>query len=341
MLPKKEKYDVIVVGGGPVGLYTAGLCKKMGYDTIVLEEDLSIGKPLKCSGLISKNVAKFFPDIEQWGVVENVIDRAMLHSGKSELMLRKAKAAYVINRRIFDRKIAERAGCMIKLGCKAEKISVKGDCIEIATNNGVFIGEIAVICDGPNSMLTRKRKLAKGLMAIVKSENHAKNVDLYFSKAALRDGFFWKIPRGKTTEYGIWGSSVTFKDIEKFFGIKKYEKFAGLIPIGHVKSYSERLILVGSSAGQVKPWSGGGVIYGLTCAEIAAKTIDKAFRLNNFSESMLKEYEKVWKKKIGRQIKMGIAFRKILEHSSDFQLDAALRLGKNMNYSWMDMDFIV
>jgi flavin-dependent dehydrogenase len=334
--------DVIVVGGGPVGLHTAGLCKRMGYKVAVLEEDASIGEPLRCSGLISRNVTKFFPDIEKWGVVENVIDYAVLHSRKSDLTLRKTKAAYVIDRSLFDKKIAEQSGCEIKFGCRAGKINVRDDHVEIITNKGDVKGEMAIICDGPNSMLSKKRKVVKGLIAIVKGENHAKNVDLCFNKSLLHDGFFWKIPRGKTTEYGAWGSTVKFTDIEKFFGIKKYEKFAGLIPIGPVKkSYSERILMAGSSAGQVKPWSGGGVIYGLTCAEIAAKTIEKAFKCNDFSEFVLKQYETAWQKKIGRQIKMGLIFRKFLEHSNDFQLDAALRTGKIMNYSWMDMDFIV
>lgn len=339
---KLGMHDVIVVGGGPVGLYATGLCRKMGYDVLVIEEDSEIGKPLRCSGLISRNIEKFFPDIKNWGVIENTVDSAVLHSRKSELVLKKPRAAYVINRSLLDKKIAEFAGCRIMLNCKATGLKVKSDRVEISTTMGALNGRMALFCDGPNSLLARNRNAVKGLIAITENENHASNVDLYFNKKLLRDGFFWRIPRCRTTEYGVWGSNVKFSDIERFFGIKKYEKFAGMIPIGPAKkTYGERVLLMGSSAGQVKPWSGGGVIYGLTCAEIAARTIEKAFRFNDFSASLLCEYEREWKKKLSRQIKLGIVFRKFLEHSNDFQLDAALRAGKFLNYSWMDMDFIV
>lgn len=339
---KLGMHDVIVVGGGPVGLYAAGLCSKMGYETLVIEEDGEIGKPLRCSGLISSNIEKFFPDIKNWGVIENAVDSAVLHSRRSSLVLKKPRAAYVINRSLFDKKIAKLAGCKIMLNRRVTGIKIKSDCAEISTNRGVVNGRMVLVCDGPNSLLAGRRNSVKGLIAITNNENRAGNVDLYFDKKLLRDGFFWRIPRGKTTEYGVWGSDVKFSDIDRFFGIKKYEKFAGMIPIGPAKkTYGERALLIGSSAGQVKPWSGGGVIYGLTCAEIAARTVEKAFRLDDFSASILSEYEREWKKALAKQIKIGIVFRKFLRHSNDFQIDVVLRAGNILSYSWMDMDFIV
>jgi flavin-dependent dehydrogenase len=339
-------FDVVVIGAGPIGLYVARLCEKMGYKVIILEENKEIGKPLKCSGLISLNVKKFFPDVESWDVIENEVDSAVLHSKRSELVLKKAKAAYVINRVKFDKKISESVNCEIKLGYKAEKISVHDKSCEIGTSKGTVKGEMVIGCDGPNSLVAKdfagRGKIVKGLIAIAKKSDRSKNVDLYFDKKTLKDGFFWKIPRGGTTEYGAWGSDVKFTDIEKFFDIKNYEKFAGLIPVKPVeKSYSRRILLIGGSAGQNKPWSGGGVVYGLTCANIAAKVIEKAFRFNDFSEHVLREYEVGWKGKIGKQIRLGVVFRKFLESSTDIQLDLAFRTGRLFNYRWMDMDFIV
>lgn len=337
--------DIVVVGAGPVGLYAAHLCEKMGYKVAVLEEDREIGKPLKCSGLVSRNIRKFFPEIGTWDVIENEIDAAVLHSRKSELALRKAKAAYVINRTLFDKKIAQSVNAPVKLGCAVKKTKVINGAAELYTNKGIFRGEMVLGCDGPNSIVggfSGGKELVRGLIALAKSKNHGHQVDLYFSKNKLNDGFFWKIPRGETTEYGAWGRHVKFADIEQFFGIKNYERFAGLIPVSPAKkSYAERLLLVGGSAGQNKPWSGGGVVYGLACAEIVANIIERAFRFNDFSETVLREYETAWKKKIGRQIKLGIAFRKFLEASNDFQLELAFRAGGLFNYKWMDMDFIV
>ncbi|MEM5871817.1 MAG: NAD(P)/FAD-dependent oxidoreductase [Candidatus Aenigmatarchaeota archaeon] len=337
-------FDIIVIGAGPIGLYSAYLCENLGYKVLVIEEDEEIGKPLKCSGLISRNIKKFFSDIENWDVVENEVSCAILHSKNIELKLKKDKAAYVINRSLFDKKISELINSEIKLKCKAEKIFFeKGSCVKIKTNKGSFETETVLFCDGPNSIcnLSKTKILVKGVFGLINKKNYDNYVDLYFNKKELKDGFFWKIPRGEKTEYGLWGKNANFDMLENFFKIKVHEKHAGLIPIKSViKSYGERFLLIGGSAGQNKPWSGGGVIYGLLCAQIAAKVIEKAFRFNNFSESILKEYEDEWKRKIGKQIKLGMIFRKIFEISNDFELDLIFSMAKFLDYSWMDMDFI-
>jgi digeranylgeranylglycerophospholipid reductase len=338
-------FDVVVVGGGPVGLYTAKLCEDMGYKVVILEEDREIGKPLKCSGLISRNIEGFFPDIKEWGVIENEVDSAVLHSRRSELVLKKAKAAYVIDRTKFDKKISESVRSEIRLNCKAKKITFRENWVEIDTNRGKIRGEMVIGCDGPDSTVGRsfgRKDMVKGLIGIVREKNRSKKVDLYFDKGSLKDGFFWKIPRGGKTEYGAWGKHVKFRDLERFFGLKNYERFAGLIPVRPVKrTYSRRVLLVGGSAGQVKPWSGGGVIYGLTCAKIAANITEKAFRFNDFGEGVLKEYERKWGERVGKQISLGLLFRKFLKSSTDLQLDIAFRTGSLFGYGRLDMDFIL
>ncbi len=339
-------YDIVVVGGGPVGLYTAKLCKDMGYKILVMEEHGSIGKPLQCSGLISRNIEVFFPNIREWGVIEREVDAAVVHSPNSSFSLKKKGAAYVIDRSKFDKKIGEMLNSEILLNCRAGSIAVKKDYVEVNSGKGKFRCEMLVGCDGPNSVVAkglcvRPKKMLKGLIAIVERTPRCESVDLYFDKNSLKDGFFWRIPRGKSTEYGVLGKNVDFRDVEKFFGIKKYKKFAGLIPIGPVrKSFFNRILLIGDAAGQVKPWSGGGVIYGLTCANIASHVIKKAFENDDFSEKVLKEYETLWKTRIGKQIGFGMFLGQILRISNNRQLDLAFRTFRKLNFGWMDMDFI-
>ena len=47
-------YDVIVIGGGPVGSYTAYKLAGMGYDVVVLEQKEGIGENVCCTGIISR-----------------------------------------------------------------------------------------------------------------------------------------------------------------------------------------------------------------------------------------------------------------------------------------------
>ena len=58
-----------------------------------------------------------------------------------------------------------------------------------------------------------------------------------------------------------------------------------IVPVDTIdKTYLERLLVVGDSAGQVKPITGGGIFYGLLCAKVASDTIVSAFKKGDFSQ---------------------------------------------------------
>ncbi len=50
----RESFDVMVIGGGPSGLFTSSLLSKNGIKTVLIEKDSDIGKDVVCSGVISK-----------------------------------------------------------------------------------------------------------------------------------------------------------------------------------------------------------------------------------------------------------------------------------------------
>jgi len=57
----------------------------------------------------------------------------------------------------------------------------------------------------------------------------------------------------------------------------------GGIPLNPLpKTYRERMIAVGDAAGQVKPTTGGGIYYGLLCADMAAEVIHGAYEATTF-----------------------------------------------------------
>jgi flavin-dependent dehydrogenase len=92
-----------------------------------------------------------------------------------------------------------------------------------------------------------------------------------------------------------------------------------------------------------KPWSGGGLVYGLTAAKIAAWVIEQAFQEDDFSEGLLARYEKGWKKAFGRQLQAGMLWRSIFESMGDFEIQMALKgMGVfNPLLNELDMDFLV
>jgi flavin-dependent dehydrogenase len=90
-----------------------------------------------------------------------------------------------------------------------------------------------------------------------------------------KKGFLWKIPRKENTEYGIIENSGDFKKIFDVFLLENNLKLEGVksapIPNHLFIPKNTKITLCGDAAGLVKPWSGGGVLWGLTAADILLK----------------------------------------------------------------------
>jgi geranylgeranyl reductase family protein len=334
-------HDVIIIGAGPVGLYLAKKLEKR-LRVLVIEEDRDIGKPVHCSGLVSKNLGRFVKPDKTW--IEHEVRGAIIHAPNGrELRLEKQDTAYVISRKRFDKYLAKQVSSRILKGTRAEEISIKNT-VKVKTNKGVYESEVIVGCDGSNSMVARHfnarpKEILNGLIAITEEKSSGDFVEIWFDKR-ITDGFLWKIPRGYETEYGGMGKNLRFHTLKEFFGLRDFEKKAGRIPLGPPKTYFNRCLLVGDAAAICKPWSGGGLVYGFTCAEIAAQVLKEA---NDFSEPFLKKYEQEWKKKIGNRIRAGMLARSMFKRMNNAQINLALTGANRVRFlmNKLDMDFLV
>jgi flavin-dependent dehydrogenase len=91
------------------------------------------------------------------------------------------------------------------------------------------------------------------------------------------------------------------------------------------KAYASGFLAVGDAASQVKPTTGGGVVFGLTCARIAAEVASEALGRGDVSATFLRLYQKRCKEAIGFDVNVMLRMRRFLDALSDGQLDAALR----------------
>jgi flavin-dependent dehydrogenase len=94
------------------------------------------------------------------------------------------------------------------------------------------------------------------------------------------------------------------------------------------RTYGERLVVVGDAAGQVKPTSGGGIFYGLLSAEIAAATLHPALADDDLSAGRLARYERGWRKKLRRELRLGYWARRLFERLSHRQIDRLFEIVK-------------
>ena len=337
-------HDVAVVGAGPAGLMSAALLERGGLDVVVLERKREIGLPVQCSGLISRNMDRIVRPPA--ACIEHGVRGALVHGpGGRELRLEKpGTAAYVIDRSGFDRFLAGRVGSEIRMGTGVRGLASGRRGVRLETRSGEVRARAVLGCDGPSSFVgrhfgARPGEVLQGIIAIESRAGSSDYVDIWLDRR-LCDGFLWRIPRGESVEYGMLGSRVNFRQLKGFFRLGTgLEKRAGLIPIGPCKSYFDRTLLVGDAAAQTKPWSGGGVVYGLTCAGHAARTLKDALGKGDLSEKGLAGYEEAWRAELERPITMGLMARELYRNMDNRQLGELLDRLACMDLNSLDMDF--
>ena len=101
-------YDVVVVGAGPVGSIAARSAAIRGAKVLLLEEHSSIGSPVSCTGLLSTRAVAECGVKPSEDFVFNSVRGAFVHApdGQSLQIDGKKPKAYVVSRKIFDRKLA-------------------------------------------------------------------------------------------------------------------------------------------------------------------------------------------------------------------------------------------
>jgi geranylgeranyl reductase family protein len=102
------KYDVVVVGAGPVGSTAARYAAMNGAKVLLLEEHASIGSPVGCTGLLSTRAVEECDLKPSEEFVFNSVRGAFVHAPDGQCMPIDGKQtrAYVVSRKNFDRTLA-------------------------------------------------------------------------------------------------------------------------------------------------------------------------------------------------------------------------------------------
>lgn len=337
-------HDVIVAGGGPVGSYVACKLAEMGHEVLVLERKNQTGMKVCCTGIIGQECVRSFA-VEDKVILREVNSaRLVSPSGKLLRLQREETQACILDRAAFDISMADRArnsGAEYRLDSlvrdiKREEDRVKAE-VSCQGESLNFEARAAVIATGFSPGLTEKLGLGTtgdfvaGTQAEVET-NGIEEVEVYFGGEVAPGFFGWLVPTSsakarvgllsrRNPEFFLRKLMASLKDQGKIVSDEAELGYGGipLKPLG--RSYGERLIVVGDAAGQVKPTSGGGIYYGLLCADIAARTLHQALQSDDLSASSLAKYERGWRRRLGRELKIGYWARRLFEHLNDRQID--------------------
>jgi flavin-dependent dehydrogenase len=191
----------------------------------------------------------------------------------------------------------------------------------------------------------------KGLVYAVEAEvDVAENVEsqaveVYLGSAYAPGFYGWLIPRPDgTAKVGLATNTGNPKELlqklmvqhpvaSKQLANSKITKIAfHAITLGGPtsKSFANGFLAVGDVASQVKPTTGGGVIFGLTCAEIAAEVANKALLKGDVSADFLQVYQKRCNETLGFDFKVMLRLRRFLDSLSDQKVDEMLRNCKRL-----------
>jgi len=362
-------YDVVVIGGGPAGSYVAYKLAGRGHKVMVLERKQKVGEPVCCTGIIGQECANSFA-IES-SVILREVNSARLFSPSGNLLRlwREETQACILDRAAFDMAMANRAqgeGVEYVLNSPVRNIDVEEDKVKIEVSyqkTGLNLEARAiVIATGFGSKLTEKLGLGNFADFVIGAQAEVATtgvdeVEVYFGRRIAPGFFGWLVPTSpQTARVGLLSRrspELYLRELmasllaqEKIISAEAKVSCGGipLKPLG--RTFGERLIVVGDAAGQVKPTSGGGIYYGLLCADIAASTLNQALQHDDLSAKSLAEYEREWKRKLGRELKIGYWARKLFERLSDRQIDRifdiikangideALLEAKDLSFDW-------
>ena len=90
------------------------------------------------------------------------------------------------------------------------------------------------------------------------------------------------------------------------------------------KTYSDRVLVVGDAAGQVKPTTGGGIFYSLLASEIASGALEQALEEDKLSATRLGAYQKQWKTLLSNELEVGYSARRVFEYLGDSHISSLI-----------------
>ena len=340
-----ETFDIVVIGAGPAGNSAAFHLAKSGYNVAVIDKRQEIGNKL-CTGIIGNNCVELF-EPEPSHIYKKVKSATLVTpAGTAHKITKPNVQGYIVNRSAYVSSIGEKArdnGATYILGKTVTNISnnFSSASVEFRTE-GIKESincKVIIIATGFNSSIPTMVGLPninnRGYMIGAQAEvslTKPTNTQVYLGHKVSPGSFGWLVPLdnlnclvGIASRNKLNGHMRTFLDNLQQSGkintsdvkIKKWG-----IPIKPLsKTYSNRVLVIGDAAGFTKPTTGGGIYYGILSGEISANVIKRCFELKDFTESNMKKYESEWKKRLGKELKIGYYARSIFEKLSASQIE--------------------
>ena len=344
----RESVDVLVVGGGPGGLFLAVRLAEQGIHALVCEEHATIGDPVHCTGVLSAQSFGEF-DLPE-GATLNHLTRVRFVSPKGITVeyATPLPIATVIDRPAFDRALADRAveaGAVLRRGARVSAIDVTDAGVTAMVGGERVTARAAVLACGANYAFQRRFGLGLPKVYLHTAQRELQvrrlgDVELHFGREVAPDGFAWAVPvdrpDGPYVRIGVMAARDAVgcyrRMVERLadrWGIvdRDLPPRQKVLPLGAIpRTYNDRLLAIGDAAGLVKPTTGGGIHYSIVSAALAAEVLCGALAKNRLDAETLSAYERAWRAELDEEFKAQHELRDVVTKLSDKAIDSFFEL---------------
>ncbi len=313
----REQFDVVIVGAGPAGGTAAYETARLGYSTVIFEEDPVVGVPVQCGEGISVHAFRNLGLTPEDSFIACPITKLQLiFPGNRRATLR--DPGYELNRDKFDQYLvgrAQRKGAELHTSTKTTGFDHKSMKLSYETREtkGTLRAKIVIGCDGPKSQIALwtglversiwTKKIIRALEYRMRGVD-CEGFDFYFLPKLSPGGYCWVFRKGENvSNVGIATTATSATErLGQFIshigvGGQIEKTTAGGIPSwGPIdKTYADGVLIAGDAAGQTNPVFLGGIHTAMLGGKLAGQVAAESLEANDTTARFLSRYEQRWK----------------------------------------------
>jgi digeranylgeranylglycerophospholipid reductase len=347
-----SKFDVIVVGAGPIGSFTAARLADRGLSVAIMEKQPEAGLNVICSGVIGKHPFKKY-SLPRESILSEIDSFTFVSpQGQRLEYVHSESMAYVVDRSLFDRTLVERAkesGVSVLLGYDVRDIRPRPYDNLVLARDREFQAAVVILATGVDHRLHQMAGLENppaylyGSQVEIPFPSPSRSVEIHLGRSIAPGSFGWVIPvNNRTSRIGVivdqkgpaWLKKMLDERIATLVRHKLPKCRIAVKPIVYgplKKSVHDRVLAVGEAAGQVKTTTGGSISFGLQCSEILVDKVERFFD----NGSRIDEYDLEWHSTLMPELNMGFEVRRVAQKITDENLERFFSFVKK-NRHWVD-----
>jgi len=353
----KEKYNIVVVGGGPAGSWSAKHAAERGASVLLVEKDREIGISVRCAEGISEAGLRNLVDIRDCWIAQIIKGFRLVAPDGTVIESNTEGRGIVLHRKRFDYDLADmasQAGADILTKAYAHDLimhdsKVMGVQLNHMGREHRISCSIVIGADGVESRVGRwagldTRTVPEDMetcvqMTLANIDIDPDFIELYFGRQVAPGGYLWIFPKGPDSANVGLGISGTYAKVRKpidyiqefvnkrFPNASVLKLVAGGVPVMPTLRaiVKDGLMLVGDAAHQANPVSGAGIGNAMIAGRIAGRVAAEAVQEGNVSAKRLSVYTKEWHKAEGKNNARFYKIKRIVDRFSDDDLNRTAR----------------